>query len=110
MAKVSVAMPQISEDEIKALKERVAFIESDPYARMYEGLLKQWNDIAADLARVKISIDGDDKSFDRFAKLVEKLGPMTDSIEKLRKKIGIEAEDSQKKKAVNPIESSLKSK
>jgi hypothetical protein len=64
--------------------------EDNPYEIMYDGLLKQWNALAVELQETKISISGDDKTFDRFAKFLEKLGPMTDSLEKLRKKIGLE--------------------
>jgi hypothetical protein len=82
--------------------------EDNPYEIMYAGLLKQWNELAVELQETKISISGDDKTFDRFAKFLEKLGPMTDSLEKLRKKIGLEDGISIKAGKSNPVEQRAK--
>jgi hypothetical protein len=90
--------------ELDELRQFKTDLEASPYLTMYEGLLKQWNNLAQELKEnVSIKIDGEDKAFDRFAKLLEKLNPMIESIEKLRKKIGLEKEVVNAKK-INPIE------
>ena len=95
--------------ELDQLREYKAKMESNPYTAMYSGLLKQWNALAAELEVTIISIAGDDKAFDRFTKFLEKLNPMTESIEKLRKKIGLESDIAQQSiKKINPIESNAK--
>lgn len=104
-------MNETQQAELIALRQYKQDMESNPYTTMYEGLRKQWDNLAAELSdeTTVISISGDDKAFDRFAKFIEKLGPMTESIEKLRRKIGLEDGDrTEVKKKQNPVELSAK--
>jgi uncharacterized protein YdcH (DUF465 family) len=90
--------------ELDKLKAELAEIKDNPYYPMYDGLLRQWNAIAKELkSGEEIKLSGDDKAFDRFAKFIEKLSAMTENIEKLRKKVGIEKE-TELKKQDNPLE------
>lgn len=101
-------------EELEDLREYKRRMEANPYTEMYEGLRKQWDNLAKELKGddddgVTISIKGDDKAFDRFAKFIEKLGPMTDNIEKLRKKIGLEnADEPRLARKENPVEATAK--
>lgn len=91
--------------EIEQLRAELAEIKESPYYLMYDGLLRQWNAIAKELKDGDvIKLAGDDKAFDRFAKFIEKLSSMLENIEKLRKKVGLEKETENTRKADNPLE------
>ncbi len=95
--------------ELDELREYKARMEANPYTEMYLGLKNQWDNIARDFQTEKISISGDDKAFDRFTKMVEKLSVMTDNIERLRKKIGLEDGGKQETTGKkNPIENAAR--
>ena len=91
--------------ELEQLKSELAEIKQSPYYAMLDGLLRQWNSLAAELKDgPQITINGDDKAFDRFAKFIEKLSSMLENIEKLRKKVGLEKEIDNTRKTDNPLE------
>ncbi len=95
--------------ELDELREYKARMEANPYTEMYLGLKNQWDNIAREFREVTISIAGEDKAFDRFTKMVEKLSVMTDNIERLRKKIGLEDGGKQETTGKkNPIENAAR--
>jgi hypothetical protein len=93
-------------DRIKELETELANYRESPYAKMYFGLKKQWDNVAGQLNDdITVSFTDEGDLFDRFMDTMDKLKKMGENLEWLRKKVGLEGDDkNQEKRPVNPLE------
>jgi hypothetical protein len=76
--------PVTMEGQIEKLKlENLAYRE-DPLWALFFSVTRKANEISRALNNVELKLDSEDKVFDRFIKLVEKLDPMVSVLSKLR--------------------------
>jgi hypothetical protein len=93
-------------DRIRELEIELAKYKESPYAKMYMGLKKQWDNVATELDNeITVSFTDDGDLFDRFMDTMDKLKKMGENLEWLRRKVGLEGDDNrEEKRPVNPIE------
>jgi len=91
---------------IKELEAELAIYKESPYAKMYLGLKKQWDNVAEELGEdITVSFKDEGDLFDRFMDTMDKLKKMGENLEWLRKKVGLEGDEkNQEKRPVNPLE------
>jgi hypothetical protein len=76
--------PVTMQGQIEKLKlENLAYRE-DPLWALFFSVTRKANEISRALNNVELKLDSEDKVFDRFIKLVEKLDPMVSVLSKLR--------------------------
>jgi hypothetical protein len=76
--------PTTLEGEIERLKSENLAYREDPLWSLFFSVTRKANEISRALNNVELKLDSDDKVFDRFIKLIEKLDPMVSVLSKLR--------------------------
>lgn len=79
-----LSYPPTIEGEIERLKNENLSYREDPLWSLFFSVTRKANEISRALNNVELKLDSEDKVFDRFIKLVEKLDPMVSVLSKLR--------------------------
>lgn len=90
---------------IGELEAKLATIgkSEDPFRHLYDSLNMQVMRLSEDMRLMTVTMEGDDRAFERFIKLQESLRKMIENMEYLAQKTGAK-EKSEEKKKVNPME------
>lgn len=94
---------------IEFLEERLTEYEDNGLVDMYKALSDKVKDIASAIRDAQVKFDGDDKSFDRMMKMLEKNRVFVENLLFLEQKLGINQQetDSEKQATKNKFKSPI---